>query len=116
MKTIEVLIDELQELSVPRGNIIYEILLRNAGWGVKWFETSRCKTPLPVRTHSRSPSVTETVENLRRHTEAVAARTSEGSIVYGYHPTLREALEAELERVLALAPPSANGHGAPSSN
>lgn len=97
----------MEALAARRGAVVYALLRRNAGWAVHWHEESRCVTPIPP-----SPPVLRigaTVEELQTWREcaravrdANSARTHEGLIVYAYKPTLIEAVDFEISRLVQI--------------
>ena len=100
-RTIESLLDEAWALADKQHTCMYNILFRNAGVGISWWEEARCTTP--ENAPHLTPMGEETVQTLRQLTREVLSvaerRTEEGLVVYHYYRTLREALRAEISRL-----------------
>lgn len=79
---LEKLLASVQRLGEQKGATLYNILFRNAGWGVQYFEESRVSPE--VRANPQHP------------------RWADGLVVYAYKPTLRAALQSERERLKLL--------------
>lgn len=100
MNDIDHKIQHLQSIAAESGLVIYEILFRNAGVGIKWFDEKRCVTPeiaLPDFPACTSEDWTET---LRKRSAALDKRLHEGLFVHKYYPTLSKCIEGEGKRLL----------------
>lgn len=82
---LETLLTRVRLLAALRGATMFEILIRNAGWGISWHEEEREKNP---------------PQYARRYDGKDAWRN--GLVVYRYYPSLRQALRAEEKRLRAL--------------
>lgn len=98
-ESLESLFNRLEALAAERGAVLYNILHRQAGWGIEWWEESRCMTPEPSLAGSSPTDYGDFLLWLQAASRVNDARLSEGRIVYAYRPTLREAIEAEIERL-----------------
>lgn len=86
--TTERVLTELNALAEPHGEVIYAILLRNAGWGIQWHDLKR---------EIEKNGVTEvTMENWR----AVRDNWRAGLVIHRYYRTITEMLSAERQRLL----------------
>ncbi len=81
-RSLEELLEEVQDLGIARGATLHNILHRNAGWGLHWYESERDEW----RTDDRPSDNFESA-----------------LVVYTYKPTLREAVEAEIQRLKGAA-------------
>lgn len=102
MSNLETKLARMEALAAQRESVVYALLHRNAGWAVQWWEAARCTTPqlvLPERGGDPRPLI-EILADMRALNDCSEARLREGLVVYAYKPTLIEAVEAEIERLL----------------
>jgi len=81
---IDDLIGQLEDTAAEKDAVIYNIMRRNAGWGILWYEKSRLPGGYNHEYNRDRP-----LDNEWR----------KGLIVYKYYPTLFECIEKELERL-----------------
>lgn len=87
---LQALLDKAIALGEKKGCTVYNLLHRRAGWAVYWSDDMHM------------------LEQIKKMHPLDFARTPEedrwrlGLVVYQYKPTLREALEAEIERLMKL--------------
>ena len=77
----DVLLRRLIKLAEKEGAVIYHILYRKHGVGIQWFEEKRTE-------------ISEDAYEAR-----LLLRMRQGSVVYGYRPSLRQAISFELKRL-----------------
>lgn len=88
--TIEQLLHRVRVAGAKQDAFIYNILFRNAGVGVHWYEEKRANEQMS----KTAPGVIADRFDVREHTKA-------GLVIYRYRRTLREALRYELQRLKA---------------
>lgn len=88
------LLDMLQSQAAEQREMLYNILYRNAGWGIQWFDAKRVETPLytPQANHDLNQQ-----QEMRMATQI--QQQKEGLIIHGHHPTLRDCVKAEMSRL-----------------
>ncbi len=96
-RTADELLPLLQRLGLLVNCQVHEILFRNAGVGVMWFD-HRQAGAAPALPSMMTP--TERSRLMREYSEAMQAWTKRGLVVHRYHhKTLRAALTEEILRV-----------------
>lgn len=88
--SLQSILDAVMVLGERKGCTLYNILHRNAGWGIMWHDE-------PHQKHQ--------MKGLNRSTLVVWSKREMwklGRVVYQYKPTLREAIMAEIDRLKVL--------------
>lgn len=88
--SLDKLIEDVMEMGEKKGATLYNILFRNAGWGIMWYD---------------EPHLAREIAKLHRDTLMSWSKKDKwrlGKVVYQYKPTLVEALREELVRLAAL--------------
>lgn len=88
----------LIRLATEHGIMLYDIMLRNAGWGIMWSDEARIKTP-PIDAVCHGGPI---LGHIRAYSENETKRHKESLVVYRYYRTFDEMLDGELERIRAL--------------
>lgn len=95
-KLIDGAIAKAERLAAERGQVIYAVFRRNAGWAIQWHDAARVTTKPPPKMKtdwrgSNWPQIQKTNEQ----------RLREGLVIFKYYPTLSACLEGEVERLRA---------------
>lgn len=88
-------IELLQELAESKGAVLYSILFREAGVGIQWFEEKRAGPHPSQEWKDATPGYEETFT----YRDELDLWHNRGLVIYGYYPTLSEALNGEWMRL-----------------
>lgn len=94
-KLIDGAIAKAERLAAERGQVIYAVCRRNAGWAIQWHDSTRVKTPPP-------PKMRFGKDRNWPQIQAINAQcTNEGLVIFRYYQTLSACLEGDVERLKA---------------
>jgi hypothetical protein len=93
-------LDELQAKASERSAVIYDILFRNAGVAIRWFEEARCTTPDPMTNDLTVEDIR--AGRLREATETQHRRLEEGLVIYRYYESFDECIAGEFTRLKSV--------------
>ena len=100
--TTDELFNNVITLGEEKECVIYNINNRMAGWGILWFDETRCETPEPnsKKHYSHGGDGMEALSRqMTYERKAQQARMNEGLVVHAYYSSFREMLEGEMDRL-----------------
>lgn len=93
---------KLKRLANCRQQQIYNIALRNAGWGIHWHDERLVSVGTRLRLEELSKEDTKQDgfhDFLQRYSKLRAQAHSEGIVIYQYYPTFQKMLNNEYKRI-----------------
>lgn len=89
---IDRMIDDLREIAESKGAVLYAVLFREAGICLQFWEEERAGPEPDIPLVYRQ-------EEAREYLDSMQAYKERGLVIYGYYPTLSEAISREWLRL-----------------